>query len=776
MILNCEEIYFASNEKSALTGQDGFSVRTYTAGMDTATVGAAASACIRGYEVSPDRQLNLEDLERNPRVVYDFPPSYSFSRYADASGRVYWVMGRTVYIATDYGFFLDTDGASRVGSNYFAHLILTEQIPPAKAFVAMCDGNLFRPFDYTVARDNYELRSLLTGEAALLDRRQIEIADMPLSVDTRFLPVVKAVLTARVNRSKGMEESMGKVIVKASAADTASVLRALALLPDSLVSEMTFLTNYMQGYGVPQGYDIAVVNEFNTRPMYEENYVVADITAGTTVNIPSNPIFDAMDSAVADGRLMEFDRLVELFLKTDHSEATDYGFILTVFRAMMTDRGLTVSEITPEFVCALESSRLDDADKQTVRRRMIEAIDSTLLKADRREAVSEAISAAAAVRKYLPGVMKLSPLTSRRVTKMMLGVNAYVDQFVTDGNVETVIALMNRADAGTADELYDAIRKSKSPAVRVELIRWYYEGNLDDIDIILTHVISDSSDPCAEISRLYPLPAGASRLYGFLLRHPLLAADVRPLLNEMAAISSEEFFSGIIANSGDAPVVVDALNQAVGTYFHRKMAGDPNAAMKELIIFIDKVKPIVYRAFSVSSSLVDSYLDHVEAHPGVQEKVVLEAFYPVRDVLNQQVMKRYEALADLYAGRIPESVTLATISTASAMNVDSQLMARLILKWLSGSVSPSDLIAFAKKQRCLAPDVMATMVTAVWQKFHSDPKLRGEAVLALVDNMEWGKEQRQNFISTCSDRDLASFLGESDKVFSKLFRKIKNMF
>ncbi len=776
MILNCEEIYFASNEKSALTGQDGFSVRTYTSGMDTATVGAIASACVKGYEVSPDRQLNLEDLERNPKVVYDFPPSYSFSRYTDTSGRVSWVMGRTVYIATDYGFFLDTDGASRVGSNYFAHLILTGQIPPAKAFVAMCDGNMFRPYDYTIARDNYELRSLLTGEAALLDRRQIEIADMPLSVDPRFLPVVKAVLTARVNRSRGMEESMGKVIVKAPSADTASVLRALALLPDSLVSEMTFLTNYMQGYGVPAGYDIVVVNEFNTRPMYEENYVVADITGGTSVNIPSNPIFEAMDYAASEGRLTEFDRLVELFLKTDHGSETDYGFILTVFRATMTDRGLNVNEITPEFVCALESSRIDEADKQLVHRRMVDAIDTTLLKADRREAVCEALRAAAAVRKYLPGVMKLSPLASRRVTKMMLGVNAYVDQFVTDGNVETVMSLMNRADVGSADEFFDAIRKSKSSDVRVALIRWYYEGNLDDIDTIITRVISDSPDACAEISKLYPLPASASRLYGFLLRHPLLTPDVRPLLGEMAAISSEEFFSAIIANSGDAPVVVDALNQAVEIYFRRKMEGNPNGAMKELLIFIDKVKPIVYRAFSASSSLVDSYLNHVEQHPGMQEKVVLEAFYPVRDVLNQHVMKRYRELTDLYAGRLPESVNMVTLSTASAMNVGPQFMAQLILKWLSGNVSVTDITAFAKKQRRLAPEVMATVVTAVWQKFHSDPKLRGDAVLAIVDNMDWGKEQRQNFIATCSDRDLASFLGESDKLMSKLFRRFKSMF
>lgn len=104
MKLTCDEIYFASNQKSALTGNDGFGVRTYTAGMDTSEVSLIARDCLPGYQVDPERQLSLADLEANPEVVLGYPAVYSFSSFASPSGQTLWVASRTVYIATDFGF------------------------------------------------------------------------------------------------------------------------------------------------------------------------------------------------------------------------------------------------------------------------------------------------------------------------------------------------------------------------------------------------------------------------------------------------------------------------------------------------------------------------------------------------------------------------------------------------------------------------------------------------------------------------------------------------
>lgn len=779
MILECDEIYFASNEKSALTGQDGFSVRTYTRGMDTAAVSAAASACVKGYDVSPERQLNLEDLQANPRVVYDYPPAYSFSRFTDSAGSVSWVAGRTVYIATDYGFFLDTEGASRVGSNYFAHLMLFRSLPPAKLFAAMAGDSIFAPGDYTVSRDNAELRALLCGEAALLERRRVDISDAPVAADPRFMPVVKAVLTAWLNRRAGKEESMGKVIVKAPAAMTAGVMRALALMPDTLMENLTFVSNYMQGYGVPTGYDIAIVNEHNTRPLYEENYVVADLIADTTVNIPANPMFDAMDRAVASGRMVEFDRLLDLFLKTDHAAEPDYGFLLTVFRATMTPEGLTPADVTPEFVESLEKSRLAPGEKSAVYDRINEAIDNALLKADRPDAVAEAIRAAEAVRRYSRGGVTLTVMTRRRVTKMMLGVNAYLDHFVTDANVDTVITLMSRDDVADDGEFYAALAKTKSAAVWAALVRWYYSGNLDDIDTILNHLTASPLDPQARravVDSLYPMPASAPALYAYLLREPMKVTELPSVVRDLAEVAREEFFSGIIANSNDNLTVINGLDAGVTIYFRRRMAMDPNAAMKELIVFINKVKPVVYNSFTSSFEFVEAYLDHVEKTPGLQEKIILESLYPVRDIMSADAARRYEAVTDLYAGRMPKTVTADTIRMAMAMNASSPLVISLFDKWIDSGVTPDMIRDLAKSLRRLAPDVMAAAVTAVWTKCGSDPKRRSDAVLALTDNVEWPKDCRQNFIATCPDKELAAFLGDSDKLLNKLFRRFKNIF
>ena len=101
--LNYKEIYYTSSECSIINHSAGIGVRTHSEGMDSNEAVSIAEKCVFGYSVDDKRTLSFEQIQANPKVVYDYAPTYMFQKLTLDNGSVKYVFGRTVYIGIDYG-------------------------------------------------------------------------------------------------------------------------------------------------------------------------------------------------------------------------------------------------------------------------------------------------------------------------------------------------------------------------------------------------------------------------------------------------------------------------------------------------------------------------------------------------------------------------------------------------------------------------------------------------------------------------------------------------
>ena len=109
--LNYKEIYFTSSQRSIITQSAGLAVRTYSNGMDANEARTIAEKCVYGYRLTDDRRLTYEQIQENPKVVYNYPPTYIYQKVTLDSGETRFVFGRTIYLGIDYGYFCDSNNA-----------------------------------------------------------------------------------------------------------------------------------------------------------------------------------------------------------------------------------------------------------------------------------------------------------------------------------------------------------------------------------------------------------------------------------------------------------------------------------------------------------------------------------------------------------------------------------------------------------------------------------------------------------------------------------------
>ncbi len=772
MKLTCDEIYFASNQKSALTGNDGFGVRTYTAGMDTSEVSLIARDCLPGYQVDPERQLSLADLEANPEVVLGYPAVYSFSSFASPSGQTLWVASRTVYIATDFGFFLDGNAYSRVGSNYFTHAIISATVPPPSLLSAMTQPGVFVPGNYEVRRDNAELRTLLTGEPELLPKREIDLPDAPAPVDPAFVRVAAGVLQAALNRAVGSKPELQKMIVKASSADVDKVVGVLAAMPASLMPHLRFITNFMKGYGVPEESDIIVVNEFNKLPLYENNYITVDLMAGTSVNIADNPFISAITDALAAGKMKLAGDMMEFFLGINHGAAADYRTQLATFKALQPDAEITVADISPELLAA--TSMMSPVQLSLFVSKVNEAINSALLSSQNPAELEEAIKAVALVRGKDPAMLSLSADARKRITKLIMGVNSYAGKILTPQNADTVLWIADRAEVASDAEFYNAVKQVSDPYIWEFMLSFYFNADPEfALPDIVSAILASALPPTSReqlIARLF-LPGASAAMLSYLLAHP---DSIRSLPVTVAAISKnspDEIFSRLIEASGNNPDVIRMLGAPAARYFSDAISAQPDLGARKLLDFIARVTPTVY-ASMISAELFMPYLDYVCNYPSPAMRGLVDEIAAVPGIPEAQ---KAAAVSAMLAGTDPGYVDMSIMKMAHRQNLDPNRFQRVLTIWYDHGATSRDVVTLNAQAGPLSNEEIKAIVWVTWNRFANTPEV-ADRMNTILDNCKWNPESRLRFMAECPDKKLVAFLNDQNKFFSSLLRKVRNIF
>lgn len=782
MKLSCQEIYYASNQKSALTGNDGFGVRTFTAGMDTGLVSSIASRCLPGYQVNPERQLALEDIEADPRVVYKYPPAYTFSSFKGDDGLTRWIASRTVYIASDYGFFLDGSVYSRVGSNYYTHALVIDRLPAPSLFAAMTRGGFFVPGDYTMRRDNAELAALLTGDAALLESRGIDIPDAVPPVDPAFVNIVAGLMQAALNRATGKADELKKIIVKAPAADVDKVMGVFAAMPAPMMADMRFITNFMKGYGVPADHDIIVVNEHNYLPLYENNYVTVDLIGGTMKNVDPNPFITHAVEAYAAGNTARGRDIVDFFLNTDHKSAPDYAFLYNLFLAVNTDDSVAVTEITRRFLTSVAGVSLSSADRSVIDRKMNEAVNHALIYSENPSEINGAISAVAALRELAPGTLALTAAARTRVTKLVMGVHSYAASLVTPETVDTILAIIARGDVACDGDFYNALQQLDDPSLWERLLNFYYgDSYRDHADAIISAILNSRMNPVTReqlIGRLFPVSTSAPVLIEYMKTYPGRIPSLPVTVAAVARVSRQEIFTQLISASMDDAAVITALKPVIDKTFKERMDLDALRGAKETLNFIGGLTPAAIGRLGILHDLFSPLFHEAINRPGPQVRVILDAMAAFPAIFNDNDMSLLKGFIALYNGEVPKHVGLALFTTAVHMHVSDAFFSSIYDRWLDCGGTNDELMAMALSSDCypLSNSWISTMVWVTWGKFIQHPAKRDSRVSDIMNRLNWPDEERKKFAAECPDKELSKFILDSCKMSAKIARTFRNLF
>lgn len=774
-----QEFIYTSSEKSALTGRDGIGVRTYTQGMPATEVDALWRT-LPGYDLDPGRRLDLEALERNPAVVYDYPAVYTFGSHQADTGQTLWIASRTVYIASDYGFFIDgAQYADRVGSNYITHALVFDTLPTPSLLAAMAQGTLFLPKDYTMRRDNPELRALLTGEPTLLPPRSIDTTRAQAQVSAQTAVVVKALLGAAVNRAKGLPDDKAKVMLKAPAAMTPAILRAMAAMPPEMMPHMRLLTNYAQGFGVPPQWDVVTIDEHNTRRLYEEIHITADLEADTVAGFDPNPIIDRAATLYAQGHTDQARALASYLLSLDHkTPGIDYAFMLSLYQAARTPAPTEPAAVTETLVRKLLTTPAPQADLQAAWAKINTGINDAFTRSENPAEILAAISATATLKSLAPDLMTLEQASRRRLTKMVMGIQSYLGHIVTPATLDTVLAIIDPGEIASEADFYRGLQQSAHTDTWRRFILLYYPDPAAQLPHILRQILTSPLTPPQReqlVAALFPAPAHSQRLYDFMLKDPRCVAMLPATFDALVQTARSEPFSALVNAAGTDPAPVRAMAPAARRYFDTRMADNPDLALRELLNMAAKI-PSGAMATLALEPLLQDYVDYASVTPSAAVRANLDLLEATPGLMTPATRQALADLLALHRGATPSKVTIQTLQSADLLRLPTQPLSHLMAEYLNRQADPAPLLQWLKTAQSATPDLIGAAIWHLWQKYRANPAYAKMWIEQTLDCRPLDKTWLERYTSSCPDKDLAQTLSKSSSLTSRLGRKIKNIF
>ncbi len=312
-----EQIIWASTQKSINTGASGFGLRTYSRGLSPEEASEIVQKAMVNYSLPTSQKATESDIVASPLIEDRYPSLFTFRVVTLAGGRKVRVVGRTLYVVSDYGFFADIDSARRDGSNYIAHLAVFDSCPDITVLAAMMRQEKFLPVDKRLSPLNHEICDLLVGEPTFLPAGSVSSSSSDYDNGTFLTEVALALITARYRASHPAPDNSlqpGKIVVRLDDHRLPDLIHTISGLPEEFTRNLQFQANTMYYSGVPEDLDMIVVPTRNTTRIDEEFFIVADYTGSSprTLNLLESPLFDRIRKHAAEGDTLSRDNIIAL--------------------------------------------------------------------------------------------------------------------------------------------------------------------------------------------------------------------------------------------------------------------------------------------------------------------------------------------------------------------------------------------------------------------------------------------------------------------------------
>ncbi|MFI3297398.1 MAG: hypothetical protein SNI49_08660 [Rikenellaceae bacterium] len=780
-------IAYCSSQKSALTGQPGFGVRSYTNGFDTNICDYLSSerdindnpqTKAYGYELPDDRKLLFADIEANADVVKDYPVSYTYKTLLTPN-KIYYVLARTVYVGIDYGYFCGIETARRVGANYYSHILLFDEKPPKEIFTLLIENNCFQnntflPLNYSCLPDNQELTHLITGDPVSLPSDEFCIEESLNAVDITDsdADIIIGILQLYINKKHGLTDK--RMIVKAPHREAARFVGFLkSQLPAYLVDDILFQTNYNKS-GTPKDIDAIFVNEhYFGGELYETDHVCVDLFTNQHIGVDKNYIYDRVKELVASKDLETLTLLLDYLSSFEISSNTDYEFIYKLFVLAKSRFEMTIYDLPLSFIDKLNKFKLGKSDNAAVWGRINTIINDAISSRDNSQ-IKLAIDLIGHI-----GASKdiiISDASKVLFTKHVFDVPNNFGEVISNKSVDITISLIAKVEIKDSARLFVSLKTLSDSVVWDKYIKLCFPaGEIEKrYNLIINEILSANfaeAEQQSVINLLYK--NNVKPIIAYIVENPENICALRKTTEELCSNNIELIVKFINAANNDANTL-SIFKRLVDSYFVKKMtAGNSIKNVSEYVDFANQIT-IATANMLGAFEVVDRFAMELQKNPDAKTKDVISKILDSGIDISKQSRKTLEDIYNIICDKAPDCVDRQLMKIAYMLD-KKELLYPMFELWIKNRVSIDVLKDYINDCERLQrdPKFIKHMIVSVWKSTTSNIRENKEGyIISIIDNAKWTQQEYKEFLGSCDDPELAAFISKANSFIKKMMRKL----
>lgn len=798
------EIIECSSQQSILSGQAGFGIRTITEGFNPELARKICDEISCAYEVDIAEQVTTEQITTDPSCVTQYPRTLKYQVVKNDDGKELYVIACATYVGIDYGYFCNIESARRAGSNYIADILVFDEKPTAGLFQALIEQKIFRPIDNTCTPTNPELQELLTGEPSYLSPREVEVKETSEAIpaiNEQTALVAMALLQTKINQDLGKDNGLINIVFQAQEAKVPSILQSIGTLPNDLVSDKYFHTNFLQGYGMPNGYRMMFLNEHNKEQVYIENYVYLNLDENKFMNLDTdNFYFGKIKEAAAANNYALFYNLVNYIFRLSVQADTDYKFLYNLFIATETDKKLSIDELTEDFFTKAKKANLPSDKWQRFVVSVNNTLDETIQKENLGAKADANCHAAMKVITYLYNnwkeVLHLNENSLQGLTNLwhLDGTLArYANEFGID-----IIQYINTKD-NNPEAFIEAIKKVDNPdyweRFIKEQMKAFKENNVPHgitndiiIDTILASAVADKN---ALIARFYPISSAEGTLISYVESHPNKMGNLEPTIKSLCLGDKLPLMIQLLKVCNFDGQGMQVMKQIIQNYFTGLFKESKEPQMKNAIEKLVELTRNVTTANNVKAldipHYVSIYTDYLEKYPKAADKQSIEYFLK-NDITKREIevndANRIEFIVNLLDKDSDYMGTYRELLIAKRLGCPMQeVRLKIVEKLFTDKAKKHEKLNLSYIKEYFTDkyseipsektkEESKLVLDRLWDTFKGDPHICEEATPAIIEAAKWTSKDRKEYLEKCKNDKEKAFITKYYSFFTSICRKL----
>lgn len=798
------EIIECSSQQSILSGQAGFGIRTITEGFNPELARKICDEISCAYEVDIAEQVTTEQITTDPSCVTQYPRTLKYQVVKNDDGKELYVIACATYVGIDYGYFCNIESARRAGSNYIADILVFDEKPTAGLFQALIEQKIFRPIDNTCTPTNPELQELLTSEPSYLSPREVEVKETSEAIpaiNEQTALVAMALLQTKINQDLGKDNGLINIVFQAQEAKVPSILQSIGTLPNDLVSDKYFHTNFLQGYGMPNGYRMMFLNEHNKEQVYIENYVYLNLDENKFMNLDTdNFYFGKIKEAAAANNYALFYNLVNYLFRLSVQADTDYKFLYNLFIATETDKKLSIDELTEDFFTKAKKANLPSDKWQRFVVSVNNTLDETIQKENLGAKADANCHAAMKVITYLYNnwkeVLHLNENSLQGLTNLwhLDGTLArYTNEFGID-----IIQYINTKD-NNPEAFIEAIKKVDNPdyweRFIKEQMKAFKENNVPHgitndiiIDTILASAVADKN---ALIARFYPISSAEGTLISYVESHPDKMGNLEPTIKSLCLGDKLPLMIQLLKVCNFDGQGMQVMKQIIQNYFTGLFKESKEPQMKNAIEKLVELTRNVTTANNVKAldipHYVSIYTDYLEKYPKAADKQSIEYFLK-NDITKREIevndANRIEFIVNLLDKDSDYMGTYRELLIAKRLGCPMQeVRLKIVEKLFTDKAKKHEKLNLSYIKEYFTDkyseipsektkEESKLVLDRLWDTFKGDPHICEEATPAIIEAAKWTSKDRKEYLEKCKNDKEKAFITKYYSFFTSICRKL----